>query len=49
MNAGIKTCRYNLRIQFPEKKPLPESYHADYMISDLHEVPALPDMQDMIT
>ena len=44
MNAGIKTCRYN-----PEKKPLPESYHADYMISDLHEVPALPDMQDVIT
>ena len=33
MNAGIRTCWYN-----PEGKPLPKSYHVDYIISDLHEL-----------
>lgn len=44
MNAGIKTCWYN-----PEKKPLPGNYHVDYIITDLHEVAALLDMQGIIT
>ncbi len=33
MNAGIKTCWYN-----PEGKSLPETYRADYVIADLHEL-----------
>lgn len=33
MNAGIKTCWYN-----PEKKPVPEGYRLDHVISDLHEL-----------
>ena len=33
MNAGILTCWYN-----PERKPVPEGYRIDYVISDLHEV-----------
>lgn len=33
MNAGIRTCWYN-----PEKKPAPEEYRIDYVISDLHEL-----------
>ena len=41
MNAGIKTCWYN-----PEKNPLPEKYHADFIISDLHEVTALLNRQE---
>ena len=33
MNAGIRKCWYN-----PEKKPLPEEYMVDLIISDLHEL-----------
>lgn len=33
MNAGIKTCWYN-----PGKKPVPDGYRLDYVISDLHEL-----------
>ena len=33
MNAGIKTCWYN-----PEKKPVPDGYRIDHVISDLHEL-----------
>ena len=33
MNAGIKTCWYNL-----DRKPVPEGYRVDYSISDLHEL-----------
>ena len=33
MNAGIKTCWYN-----PGKKPVPEDYRPDFVISDLHEL-----------
>ena len=33
MNAGIKTCWYN-----PEKKPVPDRYRVDYVISNLHEL-----------
>ena len=33
MNAGILTCWYN-----PDKKPVPEGYRIDYVISDLHEI-----------
>ena len=33
MNAGIKTCWYN-----PKGNPLPNNYHVDYIISDLHEL-----------
>ena len=33
MNAGIRTCWYN-----PEKKPLPDAYTADLIISDLREL-----------
>ena len=33
MNAGIRTCWYN-----PGRNPLPDAYHVDYIISDLHEV-----------
>ena len=33
MNAGIKTCWYN-----PGKKPAPDMYRVDYVISDLHEI-----------
>ena len=33
MNAGIRKCWYN-----PEKKPLPEGYTVDLIISDLHEL-----------
>ena len=33
MNAGIKTCWYN-----PEKADLPDHYHVDHIICDLHEV-----------
>ncbi len=33
INAGIKTCWYN-----PEKKPSPEGWAIDYVISDLHEI-----------
>ena len=33
MNAGTRTCWYN-----PDRKPLPEGYSVDYIISDLHEV-----------
>ncbi|MBR5383669.1 MAG: YjjG family noncanonical pyrimidine nucleotidase [Clostridia bacterium] len=33
MNAGIKTCWYN-----PGKKPVPDSYRVDYVISNLHEL-----------
>ena len=33
MNAGIKTCWYD-----PEKKPVPDGYRLDYVISDLHEL-----------
>lgn len=33
MNAGIKTCWYN-----PGKKPVPDRYRVDYVISNLHEL-----------
>ena len=33
INAGIKTCWYN-----PGRKPLPEAYPVDFVISDLHEL-----------
>ena len=33
LNAGIKTCWYN-----PKGHPLPDNYHVDYIISDLHEL-----------
>ena len=33
MNAGILTCWYD-----PEKKPVPDGYRPDYVISDLHEL-----------
>jgi len=33
MNAGIKTCWYN-----PGKKPVPDGYRLDYVISDLHQL-----------
>ncbi len=33
MNAGIKTCWYN-----PDKKPVPEAFRVDYMITDLHDL-----------
>ena len=33
MNAGIKTCWYN-----PQKKPVPDNYRVDFVISDLHEL-----------
>lgn len=33
INAKIRTCWYN-----PEKKPLPEPYAVDYIISDLREL-----------
>ena len=33
INAGIRTCWYN-----PEKRPLPEEYRVDFIISDLHEL-----------
>ncbi len=33
INAGIRTCWYN-----PAKKPVPEGYQIDYVISDLHEI-----------
>ena len=36
MNAGIITCWYN-----PEGKALPDTCHADYIISDLHELPGI--------
>ena len=36
MNAGIKTCWYN-----PGRKPVPEDYRPDYVISDLHELETL--------
>ena len=36
MNAGIRTCWYS-----PEKKPVPENYRIDYVISDLREVMAI--------
>ena len=36
MNAGIKTCWYN-----PGRKPVPDDYRADYVISDLHELKTL--------
>ena len=36
INAGIRTCWYN-----PDRKPLPDGYPVDYVISDLHEVNAL--------
>ena len=39
MNAGIKTCWYN-----PGKKPLPDDYRVDYVISDLRELPKLLDL-----
>lgn len=44
INAGIKTCWYN-----PEKNPLPENYHVDFIISDLHELAGLLDVQGIIT
>ena len=40
MNAGIRTCWYN-----PEKIPLPGHYRVDYIISDLRELPDLPDLK----
>ncbi len=33
INAGIKTCWYN-----PDRRPVPEGYDIDYIISDFHEV-----------
>ena len=33
MNAGIKTCWYN-----PAGNPVPDRYHVDHIISDLHEL-----------
>lgn len=33
INAGIRTCWYN-----PDRKPLPEVYPVDLVISDLHEL-----------
>ncbi len=33
MNAGIRTCWYD-----PAKKPVPEGYNIDYVISDLSEI-----------
>ena len=33
MNAGIRTCWYN-----PERKPVPEGYRVDYVLSDLREI-----------
>ena len=33
LNSGIKTCWYN-----PKKQPVPEGYHIDYVIADLHEI-----------
>ncbi len=33
MNAGIKTCWYD-----PAKKPVPEGYRVDYVISELSEI-----------
>ena len=32
-NAGVITVWYN-----PAHQPVPESYHVDYTISDLHEI-----------
>ena len=33
MNAGIRTCWYN-----PERKPVPDAYRVDWIVSDLHEL-----------
>ena len=33
INAGIHTCWYN-----PDRKPLPDAYPVDFVISDLHEL-----------
>ena len=33
INAGIRTCWYN-----PDRKPLPDAYPVDFVISDLHEL-----------
>ena len=41
MNAGIRTSWYN-----PDGKPVPDGYHVDRMISDLHELIDLPDFEE---
>ena len=41
MNAGIRTCWYN-----PDGRPLPEGYRADLIISDLHELAELFEVED---
>lgn len=40
INAKIKTCWYN-----PDRKPAPESYRIDLVISDLHEMIAYLDAE----
>ena len=41
MNAGIRTCWYD-----PDGRPLPEGYRADMIISDLHELAELFEVED---
>ena len=41
MNAGIKTCWYD-----PGRKPVPEGYRVDHVISDLHELAEILDSEN---